>query len=393
MPADTWKLDATGCYLNTTGNLGFAPYENADVMGVRFHVPVHEWAGKIRLLYCNWSNQSVAGDYYAAADGYGAVTGTCSVYSPDKSTQVGTGAISMLPGDTLAVDIVLDMPVPKGAPVFLGSFGQPATGCGIPVMGTPYGSGADTTAGTVYNLSGGEAAEFGTSGITDKTTALSTVGTSSPSATPVWGPTAILSMQPADTPVIVIHSDSKNAGFYIRTDAYGNVGWVAQAFGNSVAVMNFGCGGKNAVEDVTAGLMSPTLPNGAMDRRMALATEIGATRVVIDLGRNDASGGRTAAQIMADVTTIANKWASIGLEVWGVTQFPDHTGTWATVITDFNALLMACPAPFKGIIDAYSAVTTPTGAWITGWSPDQVHAADNAKAALTGIVPVKELSA
>jgi hypothetical protein len=406
-PFTAWKLGATGCQVTSATQLNLTVYENKVGMFVRSHWATCQMSGAVILAYCNFSNWLNIGDYFDnGTEGYGTIIGTCSVAYPTKANVIGTGTFTVQPGGTAQVLIELSETIPRGAQFFVATYAVPAAGCGIPVFQAQYYTNIIGTAANFYNLAAGEAAEYATSGITDKTAAPNTVGQASPATTFIWGPSAILAVQPVTQPVVTVWGDSKETGFKIEPDAYGNIGPIAQAFGVSTPAITFGCSGKQALVDAGAGF-SGTGYATAMSGRLAFAQLIGATHAINDYGRNDAAASLSAATIEAYLNTIGSRQAALGLVPSLVTQPPETTSTdvwatttnqtrvaWQSVIDTLNTWMRAIPAPFTVTIDVMAAVGTALtgGVWTPLWTPEGVHACQPAVPAIVGQVPLAKFA-
>lgn len=164
------------------------------------------------------------------------------------------------------------------------------------------------------------------------------------------------------------------AGDGLQDDLYNN-GWVARAAARTWPLISLG---------VTGATAASNLPQ-AMTRRNALLTEIGITEVLGGYGSNDVVAGRTAAQIIADISAIAQAWKDMGLRVWWTTisprspavinglgyrepssQTPNPTydGS-ASVAGQVNAWLRSEQAPIDVCVDIADLVSTArdSGIW------------------------------
>lgn len=414
-----WKLNSNGHSLPNVSDLTNAAYVNKTAMSVVRRTTVSGLSGTVKVVYSNWAHNSSTGDYYdTGLLGYGTVTGTCSIAYPNKSNVIGTGAFTMQPGLDAQVVMSLTGVIPAGAPYWIGSFGVPAAGCGIPMMTMQYDQSLNSAAQFSCNVNAGEGGYFATTGVTDQTANLASLPVTNVA---VFAPTAVLSLQPASTPVIVVNSDSREAGYYIQPDSVGNVGWVAQAFGSTIAVMNMSCSAKGAAVD--AGLIISPCPQAgqsAMTLRMRFAQMIGATDGILDLAVNDMgdvgpiSGSDTAAQVEGFWATIIGRMQAAGLRVTGVTITPTTTSSdgWVTTsnqtvspnntqIDLFNAYVRAKPSGVSFVIDAGLAVGTglTSAKWNVGaggsapWTADGVHPFDRALGNLIGAVQVSNYAA
>lgn len=380
---------------------------NADKvgMGVKVTWTTCEWSGKVRFVFSNWSDWLNIGDYNGpgGANAYGPFSGECSLAYPAKNNVLGRASFFCPLGEDVFVDIDLGATViPKGVPVYLGAYGVPASGCALPVLSGQYylsnGSGS-----YAYNFPAGEAAEFATSGVTDKTANLATVNNANPSSTLLFGPTAVLVVQPATTPIIAIWGDSKEAGFKLAPDAFGNMGLLGQAFGFNVACMYYGCSGKPVGVDSGPGFSGTGLAT-AMSLRLRHAQSIGANYALNDYGRNDASASTPAATILAELVIVGTRQAQVGMQPWLVTQPPETTSTdlwattglqtrvaWAGITDSLNTLERAGPAPFAGVIDVGAACATALtgGVWKAPgpYTYDGVHLGTTAVAGALAMVP------
>ena len=421
-PAPVWKLAATGCMTTPNVSLNSAPFLNASTMSVRAHTAVCQLSGVIKLVYCNWANFAGGGDYYdEGTNGFGQITGTCSVAYPTKSDVIGTASFVVQPGQNAVVLIDLSADIPAGAQFYVATFAVPAAGCGIPLFGGGYSEGLNATASQSLNTALGEAATTATSGVTDQTANPAAVTTSYNNQSVIWGPTAILALQPASTPVIVVNGDSKNAGFHYEADKFNQLSWVAQAIGDMIAVMNFSVSGKSAQADAGSIIAPcPLAGQSALTLRMQLAQLIGATDFILDLSANDMDGispipnSDTAATVQGYWATIIAKAQANGLRITGVTNTPSTTSTdgWVTTANQtlgpnnaqqdiFNAYVRAKPAGVSFVVDAGAAVGTglTDAKWDVGyggaapWTAEGIHPYDRAIGSLIGAVNVANYAA
>lgn len=410
--APLWKLAATGCSISNVSDLTSGTFVNKAAMSVRAHWATCQLSGVVKLVYANWADNNATGDYYDNGTlGFGTITGTCSIAYPDKSTIIGEGVFVIQPGQNVQVAVNLSAPIPAGAKFYVGTFAVPSAGCGIPITTMQHDQFLDGTAQFVCNVNAGEGGLFATSGVTDQTTSLAALPVIN---VDVWGPSAILALQPASAPVIVVNGDSRNACYYIQPDNVGNVGWIAQAFGSNIAVMQMSCSAKSAAVD--AGLIISPCPlagQSAMTLRMQFAQLIGATDGILDLNVNDmgdvgpVTGSATAATVEGYWATIIGHMLAAGLRVTGVTITPTTTSSdgWVTTANQtvspnnaqidlFNAYVRAKPPGVSFVIDAGLAVGTglTSAKWNVGaggaapWTAEGVHPFDRALGNLIGAV-------
>lgn len=164
------------------------------------------------------------------------------------------------------------------------------------------------------------------------------------------------------------------AGDGLQDDLY-NSGWVGRAAARTWPLISLGVTGATAFSN---------LPS-AMAKRNRLLAELGVTDVLGGYGTNDIAAGRTAAQIIADITAIAQAWKEMGLRVWWTTISPrspalatglayrepsNQTPAAAfsgagSVMGQVNAWLRSETAPIDVCIDVSDVVSTArdSGIW------------------------------
>jgi hypothetical protein len=137
----------------------------------------------------------------------------------------------------------------------------------------------------------------------------------------------------------------------------------------SVYPFGIACGG-------TPGLNATVLANSIWQ-----TSQIVADVDVIETGTNDINGGRTAAQIIADLTTIIKARQAAGTPNIGVLTIPPRTGYSAgqlRIRNQVNKWIRDYCAANVGMrcLDVAAAITDPaTGVWVTNYSADNVHPA------------------
>lgn len=156
---------------------------------------------------------------------------------------------------------------------------------------------------------------FGTGAGTDQCDAVGTFGNTT--AAYAFGPSAIYGI-PADRrrrPIVGMMQDSmgsvsgEDAGPGYG-DANGFAGWLERSIGTRYAFLN-SARASGRLQWVAAGFTS---------QLAMMAPYI--THLIIQLGANDYSTGRTAVQMLADLRTITDAFAAYGVKVWACTATP-----------------------------------------------------------------------
>jgi hypothetical protein len=183
----------------------------------------------------------------------------------------------------------------------------------------------------------GEAADF-TTGV-DKTQGGTITNATASSTRRGYGPVAVKATGFSGTPVakafaavgdsIIMGSTDGNK------DSHGNTGYFPRACGGLYPVINLGIAGTAAQFNLAANFT----------RRGDLLGKIGVTHLFCDWAVNDLKGGRSAAQVQADVQSIAGsfKAAASGVKVVWASCTPQTTSSdsWKTTA---NQTLQATPA-------------------------------------------------
>jgi hypothetical protein len=219
--------------------------------------------------------------------------------------------------------------------------------------------------GYVINGSRGEAADTGT-GTVDQTTSGTIVGSAN-----AFGPLGVTATAFQGNPVnraLATIGDSICAGSGDGNfDARGNTGWNGRASYNKIPHVVIAVGGTSAQGQAAA-----------FTNRLEMLHRLGITDVIIEWGINDLAGGRTAAQVEADLQSLWNLLDAEGFNVYQTTITPRSTSTdnWVTLTNqtalftthrpNLNTAIRAIPAPLTGIVDM-AAATEATGGDIGKW--------------------------
>jgi lysophospholipase L1-like esterase len=119
------------------------------------------------------------------------------------------------------------------------------------------------------------------------------------------------------------------------------------------------------------------------------------THLLCNLGTNDLAGGRTLAELQADITAIWTDAKRVGLKVYQCNLLPRVTGTFSTAAgqtpiagfesgglrDQFNAWLLTQVGTYlEGVIDVASAVEDPSnhGKWAANLTADGIHPVSSA---------------
>lgn len=237
-----------------------------------------------------------------------------------------------------------------------------------------------------HNSSIGESENtFGTGLGSDQTDATGTFG----SATYAYGfgPCGIYGV-PADgvrRKVVALFQDSIGTvsggdGAPSYGDANGYAGWIERKIGSQIATIN-AARSTSRLQYVAAG----------MANQLALIGPY-VTSAIIQLGRNDVSNNRTAAQMQADFTTIATALQGYGVNVFASTITPRPattsnswldggatlTAAFETERNAYNTWLKTLPVGIKGCFDpcAYVEDSGRPGYWVANnpaYTTDGTH--------------------
>ena len=148
-----------------------------------------------------------------------------------------------------------------------------------------------------------------------------------------WGPHLILAQLSAPAPAVLVLGDSIAQGVGDAADANGRQGYVTRSLALSLPWTTLARGSTTAQQAVQSEQGSRGF--------FAAAKHCSATDVAILLGRNDiAAAARTAAQLKADLATLAAPYLAAGIRVRVATVPPTTSSTdaWATSGNQFWAL-------------------------------------------------------
>lgn len=138
-------------------------------------------------------------------------------------------------------------------------------------------------------------------------------------------------------PSLYLLGDSRVLGQGDTADGTGHTGELARSLGEHFAYMNAGC----ASEQATTWLPAST-------RRQYLMKYF--SHIVGNLGINDLVGGRTSAQVAADISAIGAIAKAQGKKVLWNTLAPSSTGTWATLAGQTTATYNANRAAVNNLL-------------------------------------------
>ncbi|MBP1842017.1 hypothetical protein J2046_000261 [Rhizobium petrolearium] len=276
---------------------GFSNTTNKQIMSRTRHF-ARDQITELQLLYPNWFHN---GNTETGIDG--SITVSASVEYPvgefHQVTWGGAASTAIADRTTSAPSDLLAINIPDGAEFFIRTYSTSATGILF---------------SATEDSAHGEGAEFGPSGITDKTMG-GTIADSGTNA--VYGPCAIIGTM--SKPSVFVIGDSRESAAGFDTPNYLSViGHVARAIAPTCAYIDVSRGGERLAEFVASHA-----------RRIALAQYC--SHVVIHMGINDFTAGQTSAGALADLDTI------IGLlpnqEVWLGTVEPVTTSSdgWTSV--------------------------------------------------------------
>lgn len=188
------------------------------------------------------------------------------------------------------------------------------------------------------------------------------------------GPTAILGLTTKPGVLLIGDSVAYGTGGNYDTSTTGDVGKFAPSIGASYGYI-MGARATDSAADFVAGAT----------KRIALQAY--ASHVVSDFGRNDLDDGRTAAQIKADITSIAGAFT---IPVWWDTITPKSTSTdsWATTVNqttvannsvriEVNSWLRAGQSFLGGCFDSCPGVENDAvnadGKYKASYTADGIH--------------------
>lgn len=266
---------------------------------------------RLRAYYANWMATSTS-----EQDGYNPITVQAAVEYPAGTftplTFGGAGSITIPPGgaDNLAEsdEVVPAQPIPAGALYWVRTWVTVAAGGRWPQGYLIQASGSSSL---------GEAADFATG--VDRTRGGTITNAATSSSRRGYGPVAVKATGFAGTPVAKAFAAVGDSLVMGATDVanaaatgHGNMGYFAKAAAGRYPVVNLGIAGTAAFGNLPA----------AFTRRAALLARIGVTHIFGDWGINDLSAGRSAAQVQADIATIAQAMK---------TAVPGVTVTWTTI--------------------------------------------------------------
>jgi hypothetical protein len=304
----------------------------------------------IQLRYPNWYG-------FEQAPG-GAATITSSVHYPvGTKTQItfnGTASGTIPDGGDIVSDRV-PVAIPKGAAFMVRTYYQNAAGI-------LFKSKTNQTSNAL-----GEGFNYGTSGIPDQTM---TDNFSYVFWGNVYGPSAIIGL--TSKPSVLVLGDSRGAGSGDTTAPVAGTteyGMISPSLFPGVAFINASMSGERASTFITT-----------HSRRAALG--VYCSHIINELGINDLTVPRTAAQLLADHQTIAGYFP--GKRYYMTTLPPKSTSTdsWATVVNQTpdatsnaqrisfnNTLRSSLPSWAKGYLELADVMESSrdSGVWKAGY--------------------------
>ncbi|CAN5335595.1 hypothetical protein BH09PSE1_BH09PSE1_08080 [soil metagenome] len=336
-------LVANGCW---TPDFLSAP--NKQVVSLNRHV-VRERVTAIALVYANFYVPSGAAAVEAGSGAAATITARVAKGWGGALLPVtfGGAANGSIPNNGYLVSDFVDIDLDDGDELF-----------DLPLFES---TGGVLLVSSAQDYANGEAVKYAASGLS---VADLTWGAASADTGYSYKPVAIIGMTTKRTVAII--GDSKNVGYLDRfNDTSGNLGEIARSLGETYACAKFCIGGDSAQEFVASHA-----------NRAALANAY-ASDVSLGFAYNDFVSGRTAAQVVGDLQTIAGYFP--GKNVWGQTCAPSSTTStdWATVAGQtatqaakvvFNTSMLARPVGFTGVWNVGDAVAS--GRNTNKWAED-----------------------
>lgn len=341
---------------------------------------------KLRAYFPNWyaTNTNETNGFNAitvtAAVEYPAGTITPLLFSGSASAVIPASGASLAESD----EATLTTPIPTGALYWIRTYV-------LVTAGQKWPQGYLIAAITSSSLS--EAADFSTG--VDKTQSGTITNATASATRRGYGPAGVKATAFTGTPVTKAFAAVGDSIVMGSTDladpattGHGNVGYFAKACATNYPVVNLGIAGTQASVNLPANFT----------RRQALLDKLGITHIFCDWSVNDVAAGQTAAQIAANVSSIAAGFKSAipGVKVdWPTctpkssstdafktatnqTPFATPTGAFtggaASVRSQFNVLLRAGISGVDTVFEAANTIEVNSlgafaqdgGLWVAG---------------------------
>ena len=343
-------------------------YATNKQMSSRSHHFARDDIVTLRLAFANWYVDTGSG-YVEKGTGADATLIATIEYPAGTFTQVtlDNQPTMTLPDGLTTVTDEARVSIPRGALFWVRMYWQSAAG----ILYIKTG----------WNSATGDQAEFGVSGIADKTQG----GTYTPTqAGRYFGPAAIIANTSRAS--VFLLGDSRVNGQNDTADATGDVGQLARSMGRDFGYINVGIPGDRASNVVANYTKRLDLSKYCSD-------------VVGNLGTNDLFQGNSSATIQANIQSVATAFGRAGRSVFWATITPSTTSTdsWATTVNQtvksseanrvaVNNWLRTGGVPYiMGHFECADAVETArdSGIWkAPGWTTDGTHEAQLANIAI-----------
>jgi lysophospholipase L1-like esterase len=345
-----------------------APTGTAGTLRTKWTAPAEcKWP---RLVFINQSRvtNSVAGDSAYKTAGDDAATTTvvgikCSIEKADGSiypvTFSGIRSASCAKGQVLVSDpcpVVLDVGEVFWTRCYYADQLNSTAGTKVAAWGATRGS-AVTAAGLATGEGWSTTNDYADSGTIAGSTTVA-----------AFGPACIVGETSSAGVFIIGDSIEAGANLGETGEYFMGAGWIRRACRIAgMSTFNGGIGSEKVQDVVAAGYSSLFLR-----RQFARYADV----AIVGYGINDLAAGRTAAQVMADLTRLHTQLANLGLRVYQRTVLPRVTGTYLTTAgqtvsgyeaarVSLNALIRAVPTPLSGVIDVADVCETArdSGKW------------------------------
>ena len=293
---------ASRCFIPSTGRSA-----NKQLMARSRHVAADHIDG-LQLVYVNWYANSPGVENNGGAD----CTYTASIeYPAGTITRVTFGGVNagICPDGGQIISDLCDVQIPRGAVFYVRSWQNSPGG-----MLFTSRSGLNNVTGATP--ASGEWFDYGVT-ITDDTgvaTNRNNKGTGN-----FFTPAAIVGL--TARPSFFIVGDSRcmpNATYETLPNAVGGIGEVERSLAKSYGTINVSVSGDNYVNAITNYV-----------KRLSLAQYT--SHVIIELGINSFTGGRTSAQCLADLATMVAKFPAKSVYATTVSPKSASTDAWATL--------------------------------------------------------------
>lgn len=343
---------ATRCFIPENTNLTSKQNNSRTVHIARDNIT------SLQFLFPNWHCKTGGGEQGLGAS----ATLFASIEYPLGTTPqriyFGGAQSVVIPDLTTAISDILNIVIPRGAPFAVKTFYANPNG-----ILYAFGRNASTDGFL-------EGTANAASGLTDQT-----LTTTNPTASVAgYGPCAIIGMTSRSS--IFLSGDSRVLGVSesnVSQDPTGAKGEFERSIAKEFAFINASAGG----DRIAVAVAGYTL-------RLALAQYC--THVLINYGINDLNNGRSTAQIMADLVTLAGMFGSKPVRCSTVAPYTTSTDGWTTTANQtvsgieanrvaLNKSIRRVPAPFAGIVEIADAVESgrDSGLWKANFTPDGLH--------------------